>query len=145
LSRMADTFSKPERSRIMRAVRSTGTSAELRCEAILRALKLDFRQQVAALPGKPDFVLTAPRLALFVHGCFWHGHHGCEKSAIPSSNVKYWTGKIARNRTRDARVRNALRKAGWRTAVIWECKLQDTDSVTRRLLKLAAPDREKLR
>jgi DNA mismatch endonuclease (patch repair protein) len=135
---MSDVFTKAQRSEIMRSVHSMGTSAEQKCETLLRSLKLRFSQHVASLPGKPDFLLRESRLALFVHGCFWHAHDGCRNAVLPNSNVDYWNGKIARNRKRDRRVREALRKAGWRTAVIWECKLRDADSVARRLLKLSA-------
>ena len=145
--RMTDTFSKSQRSQIMRSVHSTGTSAEKQCEAVLRLLKIRFKRHPANLPGSPDFVIKTSKLALFIHGCFWHGHQGCKNSTLPSSNIDYWSRKIDRNRKRDRRVRDALRKAGWRTAVIWECKLRDAGSVTRRLLKLTASNRsgEKLR
>jgi DNA mismatch endonuclease (patch repair protein) len=141
---MADTFTKLQRSQIMRAVRSTGTSAENKCEALLRSLKLRFAQH-ADLPGRPDFILRASKLAVFVHGCFWHGHKGCKNAVLPSSNVAYWVQKIDKNRRRDRRVREALRKAGWRTAVVWECKLRDADSVASRLLRLANRGRKNLR
>jgi DNA mismatch endonuclease, patch repair protein len=140
---MADTFTKPQRSRIMRAVHSTGTRAENRCEALLRSLKLSFKQHANELPGRPDFILRDSKLALFVHGCFWHAHKGCKNAALPSSNVNYWVQKIDRNRRRDRRVRVALRKAGWRTAVVWECKLCDADSVASRLLRLTSPSSRK--
>src|SRR2546427_7709523 len=133
---MPDTFTRTQRSEIMRSVHSTGTGAEKKCEALLRSLKLRFSQHPSDLPGKPDFLLKDSRLAIFVHGCFWHSHKGCKCAVLPSSNVKYWTRKIERNRKRDRRVRDALRKAGWRTAVVWECRLGDADSVTSRLLKL---------
>jgi DNA mismatch endonuclease, patch repair protein len=129
----------------MRAVHSTGTTAENKCEALLRSLKLRFSQHPANLPGRPDFVLRKFRLALFVHGCFWHSHKGCKNATLPTSNVAYWTQKIGRNRRRDRRVRDALRKAGWRVAVIWECKLRNADSVTRRLLKLTSGRGKNLR
>lgn len=135
---MSDTFTKTQRSEIMRSVHSTGTGAETKCEALLRSLKLPYRLHAADLPGRPDFVLKAPRLALFVHGCFWHAHKGCKNAVLPSSNIEYWSRKIDRNRRRDRRVRHALRKAGWHTAIIWECKLRDVESVARRLLKLTA-------
>jgi len=137
---MSDTFSKSKRSQIMRSVRSTRTSAERRCEAILRSLKVRFTRNAANLPGKPDFVLKSSRLVVFVHGCFWHSHAGCKNAAAPTSNIEYWSAKLARNRRRDRRVRQAIRKLGWRTAVIWECNLRDGDSVTRRLLKLTSRD-----
>lgn len=141
---MADTFKKSQRSQIMRAVHSKGTGAENKCEALLRALKLGFTRQ-ADLPGQPDFILRAANLALFVHGCFWHAHKGCKSAALPKSNVTYWVDKIDRNRRRDRRVREALRKAGWRTAVIWECNLKNADSIARRLLKLSNRGRKNLR
>jgi DNA mismatch endonuclease (patch repair protein) len=137
---MSDTFSKSRRSQIMRSVRSSGTGAEQRCEAVLRSLKIKFTRNVANLPGKPDFVLKSSRLVVLVHGCFWHSHVGCKNAAAPTSNIEYWLEKLARNRRRDRRVRQAIRKLGWRTAVIWECKLRDVDSVTRRLLKLTSHD-----
>ena len=141
---MPDVFTKSQRSRIMRSVRSTGTSAERRCEAILRFLKIRFTRNVASLPGKPDFVLKSSRLVIFVHGCFWHSHNSCKNAAPPTSNIEYWSGKFIRNRRRDRRVRQAVRKLGWRTAVIWECKLRDHDSVARRLLKLTRPNGKEL-
>lgn len=141
---MVDTFTPFERSRIMRAVRPTGTSAEKKCESILRSLNLRFRKQ-ADLPGRPDFILKASKLALFVHGCFWHSHKGCKNAALPASNSVYWAQKIERNKRRDRRIREELRKAGWRTAVIWECKLRNFDSVARRLLRLSKWRKENLR
>ena len=131
----------------MRAVHSKGTTAEKNCEYLLRSLKLSFRRHATELPGQPDFVLKASRLVLFVHGCFWHAHEGCKNATLPTSNVEYWSRKIDRNRRRDRRVRDELRKAGWRTAVIWECKLKDAESVAGRLRKLAnaSRTREQLR
>lgn len=133
---MVDNFSKSERSQIMRSVRSSGTGAERKCEQLLRSLKLRFRRQSNNLPGRPDFVLPDYDLALFVHGCFWHAHKGCKNATLPESNLAYWTRKIRKNRRRDRRVREELRKAGWRTAVVWECRLRKVESVSRRLLKL---------
>ncbi len=140
---MVDIFTKAERSQIMRAVPSTGTTAENKCEALLRTLKLKFSKHPPSLTGRPDFLVEDSRLAIFVHGCFWHAHEGCKHATLPTSNVTYWVQKIGRNRRRDRRVRDKLRKAGWRTAVIWECKLRNTASVASRLLKLTS--RKKLR
>lgn len=138
---MSDIFTKAQRSQIMRAVRSTGTTAEVKCECLLRSLKLSYRRQVRGLAGQPDFVLKTSRLAVFVHGCFWHAHRGCKNAALPTSNVEYWSRKIDGNRRRDRRVRDALRKAGFRTAVIWECKLKNAESVASRLCTLANSSR----
>jgi hypothetical protein len=65
----------------MRSVRSTGTGAEKKCEIALRSLKMRYRRHAAELPGRPDFIITASRVALFVHGCFWHAHKNCKNSA----------------------------------------------------------------
>ena len=138
---MSDTFTKAERSRIMRAAHSTGTTAEKKCEYLLRSLNLSFRRHARDLPGQPDFVLKALRLAVFVQGCFWHAHEGCKNARLPKSNVDYWSRKIDRNRRRDRRVRDALRKTGFRTAVIWECKPKNTESVANRLRTLANSSR----
>ena len=133
---LVDTFSKTKRSQIMRSVRSSGTGAEQRCQALLEAMSVRFERHVATLPGKPDFVFPVSRMALFVHGCFWHSHKGCKHASLPESNVEYWTQKIQRNRRRDSRVRSALRKAGWHTAVIWECATKDKNLLARRLTRL---------
>lgn len=140
---MADTFSKVERSRIMRAVHSKGTSAEQKCERLLRSLRISFARHVSDLPGQPDFVLSSSRVAVFVNGCFWHAHKNCKYAMLPTSNVHYWREKIHRNQRRDRRVRDALRRAGWRTAVIWECRLREAKSVAKRLRKLADAGRSR--
>src|SRR4029077_16113429 len=95
---LADTFSRPARSQVMRSVHSTGTRAEKKCQALLCSLKLPFKCNAAELPGKPDFALNSCRLALFVHGCFWHAHQGCKHAKLPASNVSYWKAKIDGNR-----------------------------------------------
>jgi DNA mismatch endonuclease (patch repair protein) len=128
----------------MGAVHSSGTAAERSCEAILRSLKIKFRRNAESLPGKPDFVLSSSHLVIFVHGCFWHSHDGCKNATVPTSNTEYWSGKLVRNRRRDRRVREAIRKLGWRTVVIWECKLRDADSVARRLMKLTGTSGKEL-
>jgi DNA mismatch endonuclease (patch repair protein) len=125
----------------MRSVHSAGTSAERIFEQVLHGLGVRAQRQPGSLPGRPDFVFQRLRLAIFVHGCFWHGHSGCENSTLPLSNVDYWRGKIDRNRKRDRRVRDALRKAGWRTYVVWECKLKNSESVARRFRRLLQESR----
>jgi len=90
------------------------------------------------LPGKPDIVYGPRRLAIFMHGCFWHGHD-CKRGArAPKDNAAYWSAKIARNRTRDAANLKALRAAGWRTLVVFECALKDGPALDRRLRKALA-------
>ena len=88
------------------------------------------------LPGAPDIVLPGRRLALFVHGCFWHGHD-CKRGArAPKTNADYWRAKIARNVARDAASLAALADLGWWAEVIWECELKTPDALTERLAEL---------
>lgn len=133
---MPDRFTKTKRSQVMRAVRSVRTGAERKFERVLNSLEVHFIRNASDLPGRPDFVLPKEKLALFVNGCFWHGHEGCKNAVQPSSNVEYWSCKILKNRRRDRRVRDSLRREGWRTAVVWECQLRDEVRVLRRLSRI---------
>ena len=73
------------------------------------------------------------RKAVFVHGCFWHGHVDCEKARPPSSNRGYWLAKLKRNKERDERNLALLKEGGWTPMIIWECELADMDAVARSL------------
>jgi DNA mismatch endonuclease (patch repair protein) len=108
----------------MRRVRSRDTGPELAVRRALRKLRVGYRLDGSALPGRPDVVMKGRRLAVFVHGCFWHGHDCPRGARIPKSNTAYWTGKIARNRARDADAAAALQAMGWRAVVLWECELR---------------------
>jgi len=130
---MTDVYSAEKRSAVMRRVRSLDTGPERRVRKILTGLGLRYRLHRADLPGKPDIVLAGRRLAIFVHGCFWHGH-GCARGArIPKQNQDYWLAKIGRNRERDRASLEALTDAGWRVEVVWDCELRDLPGLTRRL------------
>ena len=124
---MADVFSKEKRSQIMRAVKASGTSAEI---AVLRFLRRQLRATLGtndeSLPGSPDVVIKSLGAVIMVNGCFWHGH-GCPRGRrIPKSNRKYWLAKVGRNRTRDRRTARQLRSMGWRVFTLWECQLTPT-------------------
>ncbi len=123
----------PERSAVMRAVKSRDTGPELAVRAILRSLAPGYRLNRADLPGKPDIVYAGRRLAIFVHGCFWHGHDCPRGARMPKANADYWRQKIARNRARDAKNVEALEAMGWRTLVIFECALKDPAALRARL------------
>lgn len=86
-----------------------------------------YRLNVKSVPGKPDIVLRKYRTAIFVNGCFWHGHEGCSKYVVPKSNTEFWISKIGRNRERDQKEYKALEEAGWQVIVIWECQLKKTN------------------
>ena len=117
----------------MRAVKSRDTGAERAVRAILRGIAPGYRLNRADLPGKPDIVYGRRRLAIFVHGCFWHGHDCARGARMPKTNAEYWQAKIARNRARDARTLVELAGLGWRTLVIYECELKTPEALRARL------------
>ncbi len=107
----------------MRAIKSSGTGPEETVGRWLLSLRFKFFRNSGDLPGRPDFVIPRPKVAVFVHGCFWHGH-GCSRgSRKPKTNSAYWTTKLAGNKKRDRRVVAQLRRIGWRTVIVWECHL----------------------
>jgi DNA mismatch endonuclease, patch repair protein len=117
----------------MRAVKSRDTSPELAVRALLRPIAPGYRLHRSDLPGKPDVVYISRKLAIFVHGCFWHGHD-CQRGArSPKTNATYWEAKIARNRARDQKTLAAYAGMGWRTFVIYECELKDIAALSARL------------
>src|SRR5688572_16915150 len=113
---MPDAFTPEQRSSVIRAVRSTGTSAERQAIYLLKPLlsRRKLALNDASLPGTPDIVLPTLRAVIFVHGCFWHGHACRRGCRVPSTRRAYWLAKVARNRRRDIRQACALRRAGWR-------------------------------
>jgi DNA mismatch endonuclease (patch repair protein) len=138
-----DVFTPKERSAVMRRVKGRGTAPELIVRRRLWALGARYRLNRADLPGKPDIVLAGRRLAIFVHGCFWHGHDCARGARVPKANRDYWVAKIAANRGRDAASGEALRKAGWRVAVVWECELRPVEALDERLRAWLEPVTEK--
>lgn len=120
---MPDTFTIEERSAIMAQVRSTNTSPELKVRKALHGAGFRYRLHRKDLPGKPDLVFPQYRLAVFVHGCFWHWH-GCKRSRMPAANHEYWTRKIERNVQRDGRNQAELHNMGWCVQIVWECDLK---------------------
>ena len=123
----------PSRSAIMRAVPGRDTSAEMKLRRILRKIAPGYRLHRKDLPGSPDVAYIGRKRAIFVNGCFWHGHD-CKRGArMPRTNAAYWTAKIARNRARDARTLGELEALGWRSLVVWECELSDEAALAARL------------
>jgi len=121
---MTDVFTPEKRSAVMRAVKGRDTTPELAVRRILRAAGIGYRLGGAGLPGRPDLVMRGRRVALFVHGCFWHGHDCARGARKPRANADYWAAKIGRNRTRDQASVAALQAAGWRVVTVWECGLK---------------------
>jgi DNA mismatch endonuclease, patch repair protein len=128
---MADVFSPEQRSAVMRAVKASNTTPEIAVRKAAHGLGLRFRLGRADLPGKPDLVFPGRRVALFVHGCFWHGHDCPRGARIPATNRGYWRAKISRNMARDKAAKSALKKLAWKVGVIWECETRDPAKLAR--------------
>jgi DNA mismatch endonuclease (patch repair protein) len=121
-----DTVQPQVRSRMMSRIRSKETTPERQVRTALFALGFRYRKNCPDLPGKPDIKLSRYRAVILVHGCFWHGH-ACRYYHPPQSNPAFWQDKITANRQRDIRDVTALRTAGWRVCVVWECALRSAD------------------
>ena len=130
-----DVFTPDQRSAVMRAVKGANTKPELRVRKLLWAAGHRYRLNARDLPGKPDIVFRRSKRAIFVHGCFWHGHD-CKRGArMPKANAAYWIAKIARNVARDANALAALKTDRWRAFVVWECEMKDDAALSRRLTR----------
>jgi DNA mismatch endonuclease (patch repair protein) len=129
---MVDRLEPEARRRLMQAVRGKNTGPELVVRSLLHRLGYRFRLHRRDLPGTPDIVLPGRGAAIFVHGCFWHGH-GCRIGRLPKSKLDYWDPKIRANRERDKRKRSALTACGWRVLTIWQCELAELRTLERRL------------
>lgn len=128
-----DTVSPQQRSQIMARVRSVDTAPEMAVRRLVHGMGYRYRLHSAKLPGRPDLVFAGRRKVVFVHGCFWHGHKGCKRSRIPSSNRDYWASKIQRNSLRDRAAVRALRRGGWMVLTVWECDLSNVNRLAKRL------------
>lgn len=136
MSETSDVYGPEKRSAVMRRVKGKDTTPELAVRRALTRLGSGFRLHRKDLPGKPDIVMPGRRLAVFVHGCFWHGHDCIRGARVPRRNRDYWLAKVGGNRARDAASRAALTAAGWRVETIWECELKDTAALDARLKAL---------
>jgi len=92
-----------------------------------------FRLHQSDLPGTPDVVLSKIKTVVFVHGCFWHRHHGCKFAYHPKSRQVFWDKKFAENMRRDRHARGKLRRSGWKALVIWECELSDLHRLAKKI------------
>ncbi|OUQ38263.1 very short patch repair endonuclease [Faecalibacterium sp. An121] len=123
---MADTISSDRRSEIMSHIKSKDTSIEMMVRRRLFAMGYRYRVNYKALPGKPDIVFTRKKVAIFIHGCYWHGHNcGSRYAHVSKSNKAYWMPKIQRTQQRDQEHITKLKSLGWNVVVIWECQIRD--------------------
>ncbi|MEN5170533.1 very short patch repair endonuclease [Brevundimonas pondensis] len=122
---MTDVFTPEKRSAVMRRVKGRDTAPEMKVRRMLRTAGIGYRLGGCGLPGRPDVVMKGRKVVIFVHGCFWHGHHCPRGARKPKANAVYWLAKIEGNRARDASVAATLTDAGWRVLTVWECRLRD--------------------
>ncbi|MBS1502451.1 MAG: DNA mismatch endonuclease Vsr [Bacteroidetes bacterium] len=121
---MADMHSKEIRSYNMSRIRSKDTKPEMLVRKFLHKSGFRYRLHVKELPGKPDIVLPKYKTIILVHGCFWHGHDGCQYFKMPTTRTEYWLNKIIKNKTNDSAAVLKLKKNGWNVIIIWECELK---------------------
>ena len=133
---MRDRLTKERRSWNMSRIRGKDTSAEKRVRSKLHRMGFRFRIHRKDLPGNPDIVFVSRRIAVFVHGCFWHRHRGCKNCTTPTNRREFWIEKLEGNFARDKRTHRKLRTLGWKTFVIWECETENAARLEKRLAKL---------
>lgn len=125
----------------MSAIRGSNTKPELLVRRVLHSLGYRYRIHLKGVGGRTDIAFPNRRKAIFVHGCFWHGHESCRSGRVPTTRSEYWRNKIEANRERDARYLRALADAGWEALVIWECNLGDTAALKHDLCAFLGPRR----
>lgn len=128
-----DKLNTHQRSENMRRIKSKDTVPELLVRRVLRSERVRYTQRTDRLPGKPDFLVCEGRVAIFVHGCFWHQHARCADGRRPKSRLDYWGPKLDSNLARDRRVRRQLRRARIFSIVLWECEVLDAAALAHQL------------
>lgn len=131
-----DRLSKAQRSANMRAIRGKNTAPEIAVRKAAHRLGLRFRLHRKDLPGRPDLVFPKWRTVIFVNGCFWHGHTGCRRAKIPSSNSEFWREKLSRNVERDRGNLIQLQELGWHVEVIWQCDITGAEAAAAVLARI---------
>ena len=121
---MADVHSKAVRSYNMSRIRGKDTKPEILVRKYLFSMGFRYILHDKRLPGKPDIVLPKYKVAIFVHGCFWHGHDNCKYFVVPKSRTEWWLNKIERNKSNDTNSELKIVQLGWRVINVWECELK---------------------
>lgn len=117
----------------MSQIKGKNTKPELVVRSLLHRLGYRFRLHRKDLPGKPDIILPKYKVALFIHGCFWHRHENCKFCYIPKSNLDFWSKKFQETVVRDNKKKKQLEKSGWRVEVVWECEISDLKALSKKL------------
>ncbi len=139
---MADVHSPEIRSYNMSRIKAKDTKPEILVRKYLFSKGFRFRLHDKRLPGKPDIILPKYRTAIFVHGCFWHGHEGCRYFIVPKTRTEWWLQKIMTNKKNDIAKADLLKKEKWKIITVYECELKAEKrdktlvGITRRLNKL---------
>jgi DNA mismatch endonuclease, patch repair protein len=118
---------------MMAAVRSKNTKPEMCVRRLVHSLGYRYRLHSTKLPGRPDLVFPRRRKVIFVHGCFWHRHADCLKATVPKTRTEFWEQKLDGNVARDRRIERMLNDDGWGVLILWQCELQGTERLSRRL------------
>jgi DNA mismatch endonuclease, patch repair protein len=132
-NKVADKVSPEQRSRNMSRVKGRDTKPEKVVRSLLHGMGYRFRLHRRDLPGRPDVVLPKHKKAVFIHGCFWHGHEGCPRAARPTTNADFWNKKIDSNIRRDAAAQQGLTTLGWKYLIVWQCQMRDLTALADRL------------
>jgi len=135
---MVDIVTPEHRSEIMRRIKGKDTTPELKIRRFVHGLGYRYRLHCRDLPGKPDLVFRRNRKAIFVNGCFWHQHEGCQLAYMPKSRTEFWKDKFYKNKVRDKKNLADLKEMGWDVMVIWECDLNDFDVLAGRVMDFLA-------
>lgn len=121
---MADVHDEETRRKNMQAIKSKNTRPEMLVRQFLHSRGFRYRLHVKDLPGKPDVVLPKYKTAIFIHGCFWHGHENCKYFVVPKTKTQWWLDKIASNKSNDKSKIEKLEGLGWKVLTVWECQLK---------------------
>ena len=132
---MSDIYSSQKRSEIMAKISGKETKPEILVRKFLFSKDFRFRKNDTRFPGKPDIVLPKYKTAIFVHGCFWHGH-SCKAGKLPETRKDFWQKKINDTRVRDRKNQQSLELLGWRTIVVWNCEIKTIEARQQRFNKL---------
>lgn len=135
-----DIMSPEKRSALMARIHGKDTGPEMIVRRLLHSLGYRFRVHSRDLPGRPDIVFRSRRVAIFVHGCFWH-RHDCGLAYMPKTRQQFWREKFDRNVKRDQEVEQKLKAAGWHVIIVWECELEQLSALSARLVKSLEPPR----
>ena len=124
---MADIVSPAKRSEMMSGIKGRNSLPEMSVRKALFAMGYRYRLHRRNLPGTPDIVMPGRKIAIFVHGCFWHAHQGCKYAKMPSTRTEFWRAKLQGNVDRDRRAADRLAEIGWRVLNVWECSMRDPE------------------